>query len=183
MKKAIVSRIVFVALILGLFAICPVFAAEPKVTFSADGKKMIFPDRDGIPDADIAGITLNLTDVPPEAQFMVGKIYRGVFTNPKYRQPVGIGYTFLMKWNKDTMELFLSKTRSASPAGHSAVSCLPTFAPDFSCVHKSLAEKSPALPYAFRFSIKKGKPLLEISDGTEIEFQEVGVLPDTIAHK
>jgi hypothetical protein len=183
MNKASVAVIAFLFLGLGLFLVYPVFAAEQKVTFSADGKKMIFPDKDGIPDADIAGITLNLTDVPPEAQFMVGKIYRGVFTNPKYRQPVGIGYTFLMKWNKDTMELFLSKTRSASPAGHSAVSCLPTFAPDFSCVHKSLAEKSPALPYAFRFSIKKGKPLLEISDGTEIEFQEVGVLPDTIAHK
>jgi len=182
MKKASVSRIVFVALILGLFAICPVFATAQKVTFSADGKKMIFPDKDGITDADISGIKLELVNVPPEARFMVGKIYRADLKHPMVKGAVMVGYLFLVKWTPETIELYLSKSRTRLPAMSYVVSCLPKSTLEFSCTHKDKTTQDALGPVTYRFVIKDGRPILEANE-TVGEYEEVGVLPESLTRK
>ena len=167
----------------------PLYPGEYTATLSADGKKITFPPKQGVLDLDISGITLELTDVPPEAQFMVGKVYGGHFRHARYRGEGNAAYIFLLKWNAATNDIFLSRAespRGASlyiPAKHVVISCPPRFTEDFSCVQQGKTDKSAADFYTFRFSIKNGKPVLDVSGGSYIEFVEAGVLPDQIAHK
>ena len=170
--------------IIGLLILSNIlFAADPKVTFSPDGKKMIYPDKDGIPDADISGIVIELTNVPPEAQFMVGKVFRGYFSHMLAPKASIVGYLILTKWSADSLEFFTSKSRSRSPALNYTIVCPPKLTSDFSCRHRDNATNDALGKINYRFSIKDNKPLLETSDGGSLTFEEVARLPETLLRK
>jgi hypothetical protein len=182
MKKMSFILIILMAFGFTLLFIFHTSALAQKVTFSADGKKMIFPDKDGIPDADISGIKLELSNVPPEAQFMVGKIYRADIKHPLARRAVMVGYLFLVKWSDQTVDLHLSKSRTQLPAMSYIVTCTPKGSLDFSCTHKEKSVQDSLGPVKYHFTIKDKKPVLEANE-TVGDYEEVGVLPESLTRK
>ena len=175
--------ILLIALLLVSFSVSMIFGSDDKVKFSADGKKMEFPDKDGIPDADISDIVFDLKNILPEVQFMKGKIYRGWFSSPLYKSARWVNYIFLTKCDTEAIEFFLSMAGTRGKQGsHYTLTCPPRLTSDFSCTLKDRVGTS-KITSTYRFTIKNGKPAIDSSSGNSAEYEEMGVLPGNVLHK
>ncbi len=148
---------------------------KPKVVFSEDGKNMrLFP---GPREVDISGVKLDLVEVPTDFQFLAWKVYRGNF---RYKGRAStVSHIFFSKWTRETVEIVLHSD-SARVNDYCVLSCPPAVTADFACV---ALWKGGKLPTTYRWSVNKGRPVLEASDGYSAEFEQVGILPDTLLER
>ena len=72
---------------------------DKDIVVTIAGSVVKFDPRDNVPDVDLSKVTFDLAAVPPEAQFMVGKIYRGQSERNGIKG--ALWYFFLEQWNKD----------------------------------------------------------------------------------
>jgi hypothetical protein len=151
---------------------CSMVMAADKVTFS--GGKIIFPDVDSIPDANIADLTFNLDKVPAELKFMVGKIYRGQGKNPRLRVPGTKQYIFLYGWTEEKMTFLAARSsHSKVPAKVYTLTCPSKLSQEFNCIDDEGQS-------VYRFSVQEGKPVLDATNGGMVIFEEVALIPSEI---
>jgi hypothetical protein len=142
-------------------------AADAWVSFSPDGKKMIFKD---VPDADMPTIA-PIENFPPEAKLYANKVWRGQFTKPVPNRPMGeakggIFYAIFTKWDKDSIILFLGGKNSGT------IVCPTDRLNEFSC-----SRTSTGVSNTYKIEFGPQNFLLKASDGFMAKFEEVSVIP------
>lgn len=99
--------------IIAIFVFSITTAAQAQVTF--DGKMLHFPEKEGISPADISNVQFDLSGIPADKQFVVGKVYRAQFAREKHGRNQGAAvlggakYAVFTKWNANGVEIFYWK--------------------------------------------------------------------------
>ena len=149
-----------------------------------DGSVLKFDPRDDAPNIDLSKETFDLTGVPPEARFMIGKIYRGQFkANRRQLYTGAIWYFLLEQWSKDDAVFVVSQWSGGS--GKSKIL-------RNTCSSFKLTDDQFASPKCIAGNVgngwkfidtKRGAFVFAADDGYEIEANEIGALPPEVLTK
>jgi hypothetical protein len=166
----------FLVMLVILAVFSSVFAHAGNSDVRFEGPIMKFPTADGRPDADLSQTHFDLQAVPPEVQFMVGKVFKGQFVKTTRQRNLGaIWYAFLTEWNQQ-IALSVYAWNPWNPGkGNLRYKVV--------CPANALASGDFVCTNGFsnwKFYIRKQKPTFLASDGQEIELDEVATLPREI---
>ncbi len=152
---------------------------DKDIVVTIAGSVVKFDPRDNVPDVDLSKVTFDLAAVPPEAQFMVGKIYRGQSERNGIKG--ALWYFFLEQWNKDGAVFVVSQW-----SGNGNVFVFRNACPAFKLTEDRFAPDTPKCRsgagnvgngWKFFRNAKRGVLVFGADDGAEIEADEVGTLP------
>lgn len=108
MKKALL-----VSIAIGLFAFFSIFTAATTAstaeTVTYDGKMLYFPPQEQLAPADITWLGFDLANVPPDMQWLIGKVFRVQFKMRSTRtSKLGARrYVIFTKWTREgKIEIF-----------------------------------------------------------------------------
>jgi hypothetical protein len=151
------------------------FDATAGDTISFSGGRIIFPDQDSVPDANIADLRFNLDKVPPDLKFMVGKVYRAEGRTTRYQTLRTKQYIFLYDWTEEEMKFLVARSRGAKiRAAVYTLTCPSRLSQKFNCTNEAGRTIS-------RFSVQGGKPVLDATTGGTFIFEEVAPIPADIS--
>jgi hypothetical protein len=139
-----------------------------------EGTIIKFPTAEGMLDRDLSGVRFDLRAVPPEAQCMVGKVYRGQHVKNARNKSLGaIWYVFLTEWNQQAV-FYISQFASGYGSTVYKVFCPANILNNDEFLCRSGGTNN------WRFYIRKERPTFLRNDGYELELEEVATLPQEI---
>jgi len=167
-------------LLISLMSLSPAMILAEDYDVKLEGTKLIFNKTDNIEDVELSKFNLPFTFetqyVPQKAQFMIGKIYRGVFKGNQYRNML-VGYKIYLSpinWNKETAEFLVATYSSKTGSSQGIMTCPRELSSEFNCYSK---RRGPSSGY-YKFTIGDDKSLrIDYEDGWDTPLEEVGEFP------
>ncbi len=140
-------------------------SADSKVTFSADGKKIIFDD---VPDMDLSNKALDFDRIPDQYKPWIGKVYRTDMELHSGRKG-SRHYIFLTRGDEKNIEFIDSFTSGRGGAKVEVLTCrVVEGQAGMRCVRPGMG---------YKLTSYGGKPHLAADDGWAGTFEEVATMP------
>jgi hypothetical protein len=144
-----------------------------------DGNKMLFPPKDVLPPADISEAKFDLSGVPDDRKFLVGKVYRAAFGKGGIPIEGAVNYFFLTQWAKEKIQLFYwpisLRSLEKYPTARPLTDCAPVSATEYSCTLRGMPEGIRS-----KVIFRDQKISVISTSATEADLIPVGEIPESI---
>jgi hypothetical protein len=164
------KKIALVVIGIGLFL--SVFTtAEAQVAF--DGKNLVFPRGACLSPVDVSSLKFDLENVPPDKEFVKGKIFEFKFTTNRYKSMfLGNRYAIFTKWTGNKIEMFFYPVSPKTPDDKPFLDCTLGNNGEYACAVRGCTTGS-----NYRMVFQELTIRITADDGNEAYSEAVGQIP------